>query len=521
MKRVWIGIVVLGLAGCGGGTDGDGPFPASVAQLVAYTARPTPGQPKSLYVTDVEAGGARRVSGPPSTGLDILVFAWSADHRFLAYTSDLDGDGAMELYVVTPGVDEDPGRLVSSGHVSTFVWSATGADLAFTSKEEVPTENAGYVLRDGAAAALRITPPPQVAGGGVNEVVLAPDGSRVAFTGKIESSERWDLYTVRLDGTGWVKVCGPLVDGASAYGPRWSPTSERIAWTSDPTLSGHRGAYSSLAAGGDLRLVSGAAIVGGDVSDFAWSGDGERIAFRGDLLQDGVFELFAADARGLARIRISGPMPVIALIVVGDVYAFAWSPDGTRLAYTADQDVDEVVDLYVTDSLTPSSWTMVSGAHPPTGKVMEWTWSPASDRLLMRADFDVDDHARVYTVPADGGPRVDVSGALGANGHVYQAHWSLDGSHVLFGADLAGTNTFDLFSAPAAGGPRTNLSNLEFPGFVTYEVHPALDGRVAFVSNLDVWHTDELFSVERDGSDLVKVSGPLPAGGAVLEVKTR
>ena len=39
MKRERIGVVVLGLAGCGGGEGGDGGFPASVTQPAAYTAR--------------------------------------------------------------------------------------------------------------------------------------------------------------------------------------------------------------------------------------------------------------------------------------------------------------------------------------------------------------------------------------------------------------------------------------------------------------------------------------------------
>ena len=528
MKRACIGVVgmavaVGSLAGCGGGEGGGGggPSPAAVARHVAYAARATAGAPTRLYVTDVESGGARPVSGVALTGLDVIDFAWSADHRRLAYRADLDGDGALELYVVTPGVEEEPGRLVSDGHVVLFTWSKAGADLAYVSNEEVAAEQAGYLLRDGASAPLRLTPPALVAGGDVSDALFAPDGERVAFVGNLESAGSYELFTVRLDGTGWVKLSGPLVPGGSAYAPRWSPTSERIAWTADAIQAGRHEGFTNLAAGGDLRQVSGAMVAGGDVSAVTWSGDGTRIAFRGDLLQDGVYELFAADARGLARIRLSGPMPVVGLLTVGDVYEFGWTPDGTRIAYTADQEVDEVLDLYVTDTLVADGATKVSGAHAATGTVQGFSFSPTSDRIAFRGDLVVDGHAEAFTVPVGGGPRTTVSGAIVPNGYVFSASFTSDGARVLFRADVDGTNTFDLFCAPAGGGPRTNLSHLGGPGHVTQEVHVAIGGRVVFVGDLDTTNLDELYAVEPDGSDLVRISAPLGAGGAVLKVAVR
>ena len=522
LRRVGIGLsLAAGLSGCGGRGSADGGLPGGVSRLVAYAAKDAPSAPPALYLTDVEAGGARRVASPVPAGQSILVYAWSADHRFLAYQTDLDVDGDLELYVVTPGVDEDPGRLVSDGHVSRFVWSSTGADLAFLARDPGVLQYAGHVLRDGAAAPVRLTPPPSAPGGGVGDVVFAPDGSRIAFTANLESAQRYELFTVRLDATGWVKVSGPALDLTSAYAPRWSPDSTRLAWTSDATQPGRHELHANLAAGGDLRVISGPLVAGGDVSTFVWSPTGERLAFRGDLLQAGVFELFVTDPLGVSRMRVSGPMATAGLIVVGDAYGFAWSPDGTRLAYTADQDVDEVVDLYVTDAHASDAWIQASGAHPPTAEVTDWAWSPASDRLLMRGDFDQDARLEAFTVAAAGGPRVRVSGPPGAGGGVYAARWSEDGTRVLFGADFTAPNTFDLFSAPASGGLRTNLSDLDAPGFVRPEIHEASGGRIVFVGDLDSTGLDELWSVAPDGTDLAKLSGPLPAGGGVLGAAVR
>jgi hypothetical protein len=44
---------------------------------------------------------------------------------------------------------------------------------------------------------------------------------------------------------------------------------------------------------------------------------------------------------GASRVKVSGT-----LVNAGDVAHFQWSPDGTHLAYNADQDIDEMIELY-------------------------------------------------------------------------------------------------------------------------------------------------------------------------------
>ena len=62
----------------------------------------------------------------------------------------------------------------------------------------------------------------------------------------------------------------------------------------------------------------------------AWAPDGAHLAYRADQDADDVFELFTVRPDGTGNVRASRP-----LVAAGDVNLFAWAPDGSRLAYLA------------------------------------------------------------------------------------------------------------------------------------------------------------------------------------------
>lgn len=86
------------------------------------------------------------------------------------------------------------------------------------------------------------------------------------------------------------------------------------------------------------RIASGPGVI-----TYRWSPDSTRIAYQADQEADDVFDLFVspADSAGGAR-RLSGPMAAD-----GDVLSYRWAPDGARIAYAADQAVNDMWELYV------------------------------------------------------------------------------------------------------------------------------------------------------------------------------
>ena len=71
------------------------------------------------------------------------------------------------------------------------------------------------------------------------------------------------------------------------------------------------------------------------LDDFALSADGTRLVFRGDVLEDEVFELYSVPIAGGAALELSG-----SLAASGDVVDVLLTPDGASAVFLADGLVD-------------------------------------------------------------------------------------------------------------------------------------------------------------------------------------
>jgi hypothetical protein len=106
-------------------------------------------------------------------------------------------------------------------------------------------------------------------------------------------------------------------------------------------------------------------------TDFAWAPDSSLIAYRADQDTINVLELYTSSATGLNNKKISGD-----LVSGGNVSNFLWEPKGEGVAYLADQDTDQVFELYVTLP-DGSDFVKVSGDMVAGGDVLDgYQWVP-------------------------------------------------------------------------------------------------------------------------------------------------
>ena len=91
--------------------------------------------------------------------------------------------------------------------------------------------------------------------------------------------------------------------------------------------------------------LNGALVAVGNVSNFQISPDSSRVVYRADQQTDNVFELYSVPLGGpaAAGIKLNG-----ALVAGGNVFDFQISPDSSRVVYQADQQTDEVFELFMT-----------------------------------------------------------------------------------------------------------------------------------------------------------------------------
>jgi len=263
---------------------------------------------------------------------------------------------------------------------------------------------------------------------------ISPDGKHVVYE---VSRTNWEDNAFERDL--W------LVDAAteeahqlttakkSSTNPAWSPDGKWIAFLSDRpgqisgTPEGKKQVYVIAADGGEARQLTKSET---GVNAFEWAPDSKRIAFSGEdaepkAMKDrkekyGEYDVVHADYRmvHLWTLEIpvdgAGAIPEPKRLTEGDKFSageFSWSPDGTRIAFSAQRDPDlispETRDIYVVSVSDGKVKKIVSTPGPDTNP----KWSPDGKQIAFEtaagAKYFFYANAKIAVVDTDGGtPRV-------------------------------------------------------------------------------------------------------------------
>ena len=349
--------------------------PQDDGALLAYIARVRDTTRDNLIDVDdagvlfiVPAGGDPLALTDPRS--DVMAPAWSPDGRriaFHAYSTDTDRDRTItrndnaSLFVIDldcPGplaeCQVEPARLTDGAADDRFpAWSPDGSRIAFAARDgggaAIALIDADCAASEAGCARSRRA---LVRGEGLYlDPAWSPDGSAVAFLAVTDSrpdgalSRLEDfaaLYLVEVE-TGALRELAPA-DSPKA-GLAWSPDGAWLAYTAITDTDGDgfvdylydhaRVFIQGVDAPGAPVPVTGPDA---DASDPAWSPDGSRIVYSAltDTNGDGWLDvysdsprLFVVDvARGVGGVNPRALTPVETL-----AYAPAWSPDGASIAY--------------------------------------------------------------------------------------------------------------------------------------------------------------------------------------------
>ncbi|MBI5583923.1 MAG: hypothetical protein HY892_08880, partial [Deltaproteobacteria bacterium] len=207
------------------------------------------------------------------------------------------------------------------------------------------------------------------AGGDVLYFQISPDNSRVVYTADQQTDEVIELYSVPIGGpaASGIKLNGILAAGGDVSLFRISPDSSRVVYTADQQTDEVIELYSVPIGGPAAGIkLNGVLRAGGFIDFFKISLDSNRVVYiTPDQEPVGGMELFSVPIGGPAAsgIKLNGD-----LTAGGDVMFFPWlfriSADSSRVFYVADQDTDEVLELYMTsfdDTPDPFAFTDLIG----------------------------------------------------------------------------------------------------------------------------------------------------------------
>ena len=333
------------------------------------------------------------------------------------------------------------------------------------------------------------------------------------------------------------KLNGPMPSspgpgGGDVRGFRLSTDGTALAYAADQHSVGVIELYAGpVDVSTDPVKVSGLLVAGGqvEVRTFRFSPDGAWLVYLADANEVGVWELFAtpSDGSGPAR-RLNAP-----LVLDGDVGAdlgsppFLIAPDSQRVVYLADQDLDEKTEIYSVPIDGHALPVKLNDAFPAWAEVESavpgYAISPDATRVAYTADRDVDQSFELFSVPIAGGAPLKLStpalpgrGLDGGNRPSFE--FAADGQRIAYRADLHVDDRFVLYSVPADGSlAPVALSDLASGLGDVLEFALTPDGESAvFRADTTTAQVFELFSAPIDGTSAAqRISGPMVAGGDV------
>jgi len=304
----------------------------------------------------------------------------------------------------------------------------------------------------------------------------ATDRSRVLVPGVT----RWGAYVLRDDN-------GP---------------NELYAFSAGQVTPGTPVAISPSPASGSIGVLDQFATT----DWFEWSSRG-RLAFPGQFTANGATELYAADLTGSTAqtaVRVHAAYPP-----GREVKSYAWATDADVLAYTADQDANDVVELYVVRFTGTGPGTPVKVNTPTTGNfgnVRRFALSPDGEQIAFIGDLTTAGVDSVYLSDTRNPSQSPVSPAFLASAS--NLAWSSDSRWLAFNATrpgLSGQTALHLVDTSSSTLPRT-----EFENAGDFLFAPTAD-RIVFVPRSS---SDGIFTVELSSG----VPGPVidaEAGGPI------
>ena len=408
-----------------------------------------PWQVEAAPLTDEGPGELRRVSGPFKVDGNVTWYAWSPDGRKIAYVADQAYD-ARELWVLDLSEDGYAQRvnppLEFLGGVGPwdgqwpFAWSPDSTRLLYSGWLDDPEEVDLYVTDvsgPSPAPAVRLTDDLE---GDVRRFAWSPDGRAVSFAFYTPGQ---GLYVARLSCAG---VEGPWQVHASAGFEKFGADGDTLLYLAPvdgddwDEVAVHRAdltvtpPVSSVATESLILSLPG--------QQHQWSPIGERLAIVTGR------RLIVLDATTGLNHVVNPP-----LVPNGGIRFYAWSPDGDSIAYAANQDAYSRVELYHVDMSGPAP-ALKRKVSPPVDhdvQVDSILWSPDSTRLAYRANQDVETRTEIYAGARAGGvvaPPVKLNADLTRNGaEIFRFLWSPDSERMLYTANDAAAFDLDAFVA--------------------------------------------------------------------------
>lgn len=299
----------------------------------------------------------------------------------------------------------------------------------------------------------------------VTKYSVSDDGAHIVFRGDADEDNFFRLYHTPVEEKN-ITILSPNIDSGTSF-------SDHIEFHITPDGS-NVVFYGALEVQNVTRLYS-APITGGTVTtlwdnpsanagftilfDMVVADDSQHVVFSGDIDVENVTRLYSVPVSGGDVVTLSPNMGGDTSLAVDE---FAISPDGLRVVFLGDPEVDGVVRLYSVPIMGGDIVTLSQNlSSDATLSVSEFQISDDSSRVVFVGDTELDDEFNIYSVPIDGGEIITLAENVGTESILSETPFmiSQNSSSVVYMGDRSVEGVIRLYSVPTIGGEVTLLSH--------------------------------------------------------------
>lgn len=343
-----------------------------------------------------------------------------------------------------------------------------GSAIVYLADQTTPGVFELFLVSSGA----KLNPPLQ-SNRTVTNFSLTPDKTAVVYIADQNNDNVFELFLVNLATPGnSVKLNGVLQPNGDVVSFAITPDGTSVVYLADQTIDPGNELFQVFFANtgsGGIRLTPTFAT-GGTVSQFAVTPDSTRVVYLADADTLNVKELYQVaflNPRNPAKLNT----PLGSLAGNRNVRDFAVSPNGASIVYLADQDNDNVFELYLAQvSPATASGTRLNPALQAGQNVTTFAITPDSAAVIYRANADETTPGifpfqlyRVFFASPAPTTNPPLNGVLVDGGNVSTA-FSIapDGSAVVYRADQRALGVQELFrvalTSPPGASQQLNLN---------------------------------------------------------------
>ena len=259
-----------------------------------------------------------------------------------------------------------------------------------------------------------------------------------------------------------------------------------------------------------VRMISGPLLSSRRVSNYSISPNGRWVAYRADQDTENIDELYVAASDGSGSNKISGSLPPN-----GDVRPnFVWSPDSLNIAFFADSDQPGVFDLFVVDPLGNELRRIapINDQAPAIAELDGVLWSP-DGRYLAQVERSSEENfvrgVNVYDSRAATPNNLRISPirptGIAEGGSHYD--WAPDSSRITYTASLDTAGVTELYTVRIDG---TDNRKVSVPIVVGEAIGSPIwspdSNRIVYPKYANMAQDVELYTVRPDGTDSTKIN---------------